>query len=69
MRRPRRSYSATPGGASRRRKGVGFGPVPMFRQEPLDQSDILGAQFPALYDHSPSLAETYFLCLPWAGEG
>ena len=26
-------------------------PVPMFSQEPLDQSDILAAQFPALYHH------------------
>ena len=29
----------------------GSAPVPMFSQQPLDQSDILGSQFPALYYH------------------
>ena len=44
----------------------GSAPVPMFSQEPLDPSDILDAQFPALYDYSPSSAGKYFLCLPCA---
>jgi hypothetical protein len=47
-------------------KGSGSAPVPMFSQEPLDQSDILGAHFPALYDHRPRSAEKYFLCLSCA---
>ena len=29
----------------------GSAPVAMFSQEPLDQPDILGAQFPSLYHH------------------
>jgi hypothetical protein len=47
MRRPIRSYSATPGGEHfEEEKGSGSAPVQMFSQEPLDQSDILGVHLP-----------------------